>query len=88
MPTRSYAVGMKRITIVVPDELNALLQQERRRRNVSLAEVVRTALEAYLLEPNTSRQLPFATLVRSGRRDISERVEEILAEEWGRTRDR
>jgi hypothetical protein len=79
---------MKRITIVVPDELNALLQQEWRRRDVSLAEVVRTALEAYLLEPNTSRQLPFAALGRSGRRDISERVEEILAEEWGRTRDR
>jgi hypothetical protein len=79
---------MKRITIVVPDDLNALLQEERRRRDVPVAEVVRDALEAYLVKKDTPRKLPFAGLGRSGRHDISERVEEILAEEWGRPRDR
>ena len=79
---------MKRITIVVPDELNALLQEERRRRDVPTAEVVRDALEAYLVKKDGPRRLSFAALGRSGRHDISERVEEILDAEWGGSRDR
>jgi hypothetical protein len=79
---------MKRITIVVPDELNALLQEERRRRDVPAAEVVRDALEAYLVKKDEPRRLSFAALGRSGRHDISERVEEILDAEWGGSRDR
>jgi hypothetical protein len=78
---------MKRITIVVPDELNALLQEERR-RDVPAAEVVRDALASYLVKKDEPRRLSFAALGRSGRHDISERVEEILDAEWGGCRDR
>lgn len=79
---------MKRITVVVPDQLNALLQEERRRREVSTAEIVRDALEAYLLRKEEPRRLPFAALGRSGRHDISERIEELLDAEWGLRGDR
>ena len=75
---------MKRITVVLPDELHMLLQQERRRRDVSTAAVVREALEAYLGRNGQPRRLPFAALGRSGYHDIGRRAKEILREEWGR----
>lgn len=78
-----YAARMKRITIVLPDELHVLLEQERRRRDVSAAAVVREALEAYLRNGNQPRRLPFAALGRSGYHDIGRRAKEILREEWG-----
>ena len=79
---------MKRITIVVPDELNVRLQQERRRRDVSIAVVVREALEAYLGSSDLPDDVPFAGVDRSGRHDIATRAEEILDQAWGRLRDR
>jgi hypothetical protein len=79
---------MKRITLVVPDDLNARIQQERRRRDVSVTTVIRDALEAYLGGSDQPREIPWAGIGRSGRSDIAARVEEILEQDWQRLRDR
>jgi hypothetical protein len=79
---------MKRITLVIPDDLNALIQQERRRRDVSAATVIREALEGYFHGGGPPKRLSFIGLGASGFTDTSERVDEILAKEWGRAGDR
>ena len=71
---------MKRTTVKIPDELDVRLRQEARRRGITISEVTRQALEAHL---GTDR--PFLAAAtgsfRSGRSDLSERVEEILTAE-------
>ena len=79
---------MKRITVVVPDELTVLLDQERRRRDVSTAAIVREALEAYLVGGAQPKRLPFIGLGRSGFHDTARNVDAILEQEWGRDRGR
>jgi hypothetical protein len=78
---------MKRITISIPDELADALQRQSRREHMSVSEIARKALEARL-NPlpvvNGRRQLPFVGLGRSNETDVSERIEEILAEDWTR----
>ena len=75
---------MKRTTVKIPDELDARLRHEARRRNLTISEVSREALEAYLGAPGGRRRLNAAAAGRSGRSDVSERIEEILAVEVGR----
>ena len=79
---------MKRTTISLPDELATVLQREARRRHLPVSEIVRRALEAQFGLADGRRRLPFVALGRSGQADVSERVEEILAEEWDPGRDR
>ncbi|TDE97256.1 ribbon-helix-helix protein, CopG family [Occultella glacieicola] len=74
---------MKRTTVKIPDALDARLRHEAERRGTTIAEVSREALEAYLGGPSTRRQLGAAAAGRSGRSDVSERIEEILASEVG-----
>lgn len=70
---------MKRTTVVIPDELAALLDFERRRRDTSTAEIVREALEAYLKPgPGHPRHLRFAALGRSGHHDTAPEAEAII----------
>ncbi|MDP9362876.1 MAG: ribbon-helix-helix protein, CopG family [Chloroflexota bacterium] len=71
---------MKRTTIVLPDDLAALLERERRRRGVSAAAVVREALDTYFGERR--RPLAIAALGRSGETTVARDAEEILAREW------
>lgn len=71
---------MKRTTIVLPDDLAALLDWERRRRGISTAAVVREALDAYLGKPRG--HLAITALGRSGHRHTARDVEAILAREW------
>ena len=71
---------VKRTTVKIPDELDAQLRHEAARRGVTISEVSREALEAYL----GRRRLGAAGTGRSGRADISEHIEEILAAEVGR----
>jgi predicted transcriptional regulator len=73
---------LKRTTIKISEELDAKLRHEAARRGVTISEVTREALESYLGR-NGSRRLRAAAAGNSGRSDISERIEEILAEEWG-----
>jgi plasmid stability protein len=77
------AYAMKRTTVKIPDDLDAKLRHEAARRGVTISEVTREALEAYL-RPNGRRRLLAAGAGDSGRSDVSERIEEILREEWGR----
>jgi predicted transcriptional regulator len=73
---------MKRTTVKISDELDAKLRHEAARRGVTISEVTREALESYF-GLNGRRRLLAAAAGRSGRSDISERIEEILAQEWG-----
>jgi hypothetical protein len=75
---------LKRTTVKIPDSLDARLRHEARRRNLTISEVSREALEAYLGVPGGRRRLNAAAAGRSGRSDVSERIEEILAAEVGR----
>lgn len=74
---------VKRTTVKIPDALDARLRHEAERRGVTISEVSREALEAYLDDTGPRRRLGAAAAGRSGRHDISERIEEILAEEVG-----
>ena len=75
---------MKRTTILIPDELAALLDFERRRRDVPASALVREALEAYLTGASrASARLPFVGLGRSGHRTTARDIDAILDEEWG-----
>jgi predicted transcriptional regulator len=75
---------MRRTTVKLSDELDARLRHEAERRGVTIAEVTRTALEAHL-GVERRRRLGAAAAARSGRRDVSERVEEILRAEVPRS---
>jgi predicted transcriptional regulator len=71
---------MRRTTVKLPDDLDARLRHEARRRGVTIAEVTRTALEEHL-GAGRRRRLGARAAFRSGRSDISERMEEIIASE-------
>jgi len=72
---------MKRLTISVPDELAARLEREATRRRTSVSEVLRTAAVDHL-GLNRPRELPFASLGRSGHSNVAEDMEELIAREW------
>lgn len=75
---------VKRTTVKIPDALDARLRHEAQRRRLTISEVTREALEAHLDAPAGRRRLDAAAAGRSGRTDISERIEEILAAEVAR----
>ncbi len=72
---------LKRTTVKVSDDLDARLRHEAERRGVTVSELTREALEAYLV-PRRGR-LSFRAAGRSGQPDIARRIEEILREELG-----
>ena len=76
---------MKRTTVKIPDSLDARLRHEARRRGTTISAITREALEAHL---GARRPLLAAAAgsFRSGRSDLSERVEEILTAEATRSR--
>jgi hypothetical protein len=76
-----YAICVKRTTIMLPDDLDARLRHEARRRGVSIADVARSAIEEQLPKPNPSGRLSFFGIGRSGQRDTARRAEEIPARE-------
>ena len=72
---------MKRTTVKLPDEVDARLRHEAKRRGLTISELTREAIETHLgVQPR--RRLAGTGAGRSGRSDISERIEEILREEW------
>jgi len=76
---------MRRTTVMLPDELDARLRHEAERRGVTIADVTRTALELHL-GGGEGQRLGAAAAGRSGRSDVSERIEEILASEMPASR--
>ena len=74
---------MKRTTIKLPDEIDVRLRLEAKRRGMTISELTREAIETHL-GSGSKRRLLAAGAGRSGRSDVSERVEEILREELGR----
>jgi len=74
---------MKRTTVKLPDQLDARLRLEARRRGLTISQLTREAIESHLGQQQRRRLLA-AGAGRSGRSDISERIEEILREEWAR----
>jgi predicted transcriptional regulator len=76
---------MRRTTVKLPDDLDARLRHEARRRGVTIADVTRAALEEHL-GVGPRRRLGARAAGRSGRSDISERIEEIIRAETSRSR--
>lgn len=74
-----YAVFMKRTTIMLSDETAARVTREARRRGVSVATVVREAVERQVPERGTG-ELAFFAIGEGGPPDASERVDEIVRE--------
>ena len=72
---------MKRTTVKLPDELDALLRHEAQRRGMTVSELTREAIATHLGRATGRRRLGAAGAGRSGRSDVSERIEEILAAE-------
>ena len=72
---------MKRTTVKLPDDLDARLRHEAQRRGTTVSELTREAIEAHLGGNRRRRRLLAASAGGSGRSDISERIEEILADE-------
>jgi hypothetical protein len=70
---------MKRTTVKLSDEADLQLRREALRRGMTISEVTREAIDSYL--GAGSRRLGAAAAGRSGRTDISERIEAILREE-------
>jgi plasmid stability protein len=73
---------MRRTTVKISDELDARLRHEAAREGKTISDVTRAALEAYL-GSGGRRRLSAAGAGRSGRSDVSERIEEILQAEAG-----
>ena len=84
-PLRYAGIPMKRTTVKLPDDLDARLRHEARRRGVTIADVTRAALEEHL-GAGRRRRLGARAASRSGRSDVSERIEEIIASEGGPSR--
>ncbi len=74
---------MKRTTIKLPDDVDVRLRLEAKRRGMTISELTRQAIETHL-GGRRERRLLAAGAGASGRSDVSERIEEILREEWGR----
>jgi len=72
---------MKRATVKLPDELDARLRREAERRSTTVSDLTRQAIESLLGAPRGRRRLLAAGAGRSGRSDVSERIEEILRSE-------
>jgi hypothetical protein len=73
---------MKRTTVKLPESLDSRLRHEAARRGITVSELTREAIETHL--GGGARRLRAAGSGRSGRDDISTRIEEILAAEVSR----
>jgi plasmid stability protein len=72
--------GTERTSITLPAELARRLRTQARAHQRSVSSIVREALEAYLAGQPPPELPSFAGIGSSGIADLSERVEELLAE--------
>jgi hypothetical protein len=80
-----YVLCMKRTTIMLPDDVDARLRLEARRRGVSVAQVARDAIERELPAP-ADGHLSFFAVGDGSPTDASERVDEFVADSVRRRR--
>jgi predicted transcriptional regulator len=75
---------MRRTTISLTDELADALDREARRRSMPASAIARDALRVYLGigRADEERELPFASLGRSGQATTARDMEELLEREW------
>ena len=70
---------MKRTTIFADEETLLALRSIAKAEGVSLAEIIRKALEAFVAHHRSARPpLSIVGIGRSGRHDVAERAEELL----------
>ncbi|MEY3072427.1 MAG: hypothetical protein RLZZ353_623 [Actinomycetota bacterium] len=94
-------MDVRRTTLILPAALDAALRQEAARRGLTVSALTREAIATHLglptVEPGERgadgvaaapprRRLSSTGAGASGRSDISERIEEILREDFGRDR--
>jgi hypothetical protein len=73
---------VKRTTVKLPERLDSRLRHEAERRAITISELTREAIEAYL-NAGGRRGIAGGKSWRSGQTDVSERIEEILRGEIG-----
>ena len=69
---------MRGIAVRLPDEMDARLRREAARRGITGSALMREAIARHL-DIESTRRLLAAGAGNSGRSDVAERVEEILA---------
>ena len=75
---------MRRTTVFADDEVLDALLAMARRRGVTLAQITREALAAYVSRHRGKRRrLSLVGIGRSGRSDVAERAEDLLKEGFG-----
>jgi hypothetical protein len=74
---------MKRTTIMLPDDLDARLRHEARRRGVSIADVARRAIDEQLPEPTRNGALSFFAIGAGGPPDAARRAEDFVGSAIG-----
>jgi predicted transcriptional regulator len=77
---------MKRTTVKVSDDVDRAMREEAQRREMTLSEWAREAIEAHLPRQGGQRRLLATGAGASGRSDTARRAEEILAAELGSAR--
>jgi hypothetical protein len=83
-----YAVLMKRTTIMLPEDLDARIRLEARRRGVSIADVAREAIEQHVPSPMPAGRLGFFAVGEDESTDASERIDELVGQAIDRRRGR
>ena len=81
-----YAHLMKRTTVMLPDDLDARVRMEARRRGVSIADIAREAIEQYVAPPAPTGHRGFFAVGEGGPPDASERVDEFVGKAIARRR--
>ncbi len=65
---------------MLPEELDARLRLEARRRGVSIADIAREAIEEHVPDPAAGGPLGFFAIGEGGPSDASERVDEFVGQ--------
>jgi hypothetical protein len=83
---KRHAVLIKRTTIMLPEELDARIRLEARRRGVSIADIAREAIEQHVPGPTPQGPLGFFAVGEGGPTDASERGDELVGKAIARRR--
>jgi hypothetical protein len=68
---------------MLPADLDRRLRHEAERRGITVSDLTREAIETHLGAERPRRRLLATAAGASGVRDVSSRIDEILAEEFG-----